>query len=496
MNTQNKQSLIAKSLIYASLSVLIFSGNKLQAQTSWDNNLSASVKVELWLKADAGVVPDNPDNVVITAWNDYSGNSRQFEGHNGATYSKTSDLMNFHPSIHFSGSGTNKLTSATSKYFVNNSSSYLVFYVSRQAALDNAFQSVFSFTSGQNSDFGAGDDCGWYYGQPAFRLGAADKGVAGNSYLGENTKSYGITTVLLPNVSYSNPRIYKNGENPFPYTARRLNTGSSVANPVHVIGSSGAGAGSSNPFNGNVQEIIIVSIPSTDSYLYSDFRKINSYLSIKYGISLDRNTETLVYPDYYASNGTLVWNQSDNTGYNNYVFGIGRDDGSGLYQTQSKNMDENAYSPTVYVGDLKTLNDPSNGTLQNRQYLLLGANGASPISSLTNVTNGTYETGGSINISNFNIQSPVYKAQVTGASPITVKLGLPRGGNFTHALVSKYADFRESDTGLYNLTGVAPEIKLDNNTYRYIKFIGYRKDFEKTKKYIISNKNRTSKIKK
>jgi len=167
-----------------------------------------------------------------------------------------------------------------------------------------------------------------------------------------------------------------------------------------------------------------------------------------------------------------------------------------LYQTQSKNMDENAYSPTVYVGNLKTLNDPSNGTLENRQYLLLGANGASPVSSLTNVNTGTYETGGSIDKSKFNVQSPVYKAQVTGSSPISVKLGLPRGDNFTHALVSKYADFRESDTGLYNLTGAAPEIKLDNNNYRYIKFIGYRKDFEKTKKYIISNKNRTSKIKK
>ncbi|MBL7856607.1 MAG: T9SS type A sorting domain-containing protein [Cyclobacteriaceae bacterium] len=64
----------------------------------------------------------------------------------------------------------------------------------------------------------------------------------------------------------------------------------------------------------------------------TDRLKINSYLAVKYGISLDQTSPQ----DYLASNGTVLWNGTTLAGYGNSITGIGRDDGSALDQRDSK----------------------------------------------------------------------------------------------------------------------------------------------------------------
>ncbi len=44
--------------------------------------------------------------------------------------------------------------------------------------------------------------------------------------------------------------------------------------------------------------------------------KVESYLAIKYGITLPHN--------YLASNNTVVWNRATNAAYNNNIIGIGQ----------------------------------------------------------------------------------------------------------------------------------------------------------------------------
>jgi hypothetical protein len=62
-----------------------------------------------------------------------------------------------------------------------------------------------------------------------------------------------------------------------------------------------------------------------------DLNKIHSYLSIKYGISLEKGK-------YYASDGKVIWDPEKHKEYKYRPTGLGRDDGNELYQKQSSNQ--------------------------------------------------------------------------------------------------------------------------------------------------------------
>jgi hypothetical protein len=79
----------------------------------------------------------------------------------------------------------------------------------------------------------------------------------------------------------------------------------------------------SEAFIGTLGELIVY---NTSVNAGADRNKIFSYLSLKYGIPLGT--------DLIASDGSTIWNSALNP-YNNAVFGIGRDNTSGLLVTQS-----------------------------------------------------------------------------------------------------------------------------------------------------------------
>jgi hypothetical protein len=60
--------------------------------------------------------------------------------------------------------------------------------------------------------------------------------------------------------------------------------------------------------------------------------KIETYLAIKYGITLGVNGST----DYFDSDGEIIWNSINNIGYNYNIAGIGKDVASDLYQNSLK----------------------------------------------------------------------------------------------------------------------------------------------------------------
>ena len=109
-------------------------------------------------------------------------------------------------------------------------------------------------------------------------------------------------------------------------TARAITVGSGKA----IIGSRVGQTTSTSPFYGDIQEIIILS--GTVNQI--DNQRIMSYLAIKYGQTLGNSQ-----PNLFNSGNDTVWSTNRNTGYTNYVFGIGRDDATGLYQKQSVNQD-------------------------------------------------------------------------------------------------------------------------------------------------------------
>ena len=80
-------------------------------------------------------------------------------------------------------------------------------------------------------------------------------------------------------------------------------------------------------FKGIIPEFIIY-----NRYLTKQERtRIESYLAIKYGITLQSYSPA----SYLNAAGQIIWNGEENLDYHHQVTGIGRDDASGLYQWRS-----------------------------------------------------------------------------------------------------------------------------------------------------------------
>ena len=81
-------------------------------------------------------------------------------------------------------------------------------------------------------------------------------------------------------------------------------------------------------FTGAIRELIIYNTGLS----LANRNKIESYLALKYGITLSQNTPT----NYTASGGALFWNASAGVGFNVNIAGIARDDGFSLSQRKSQ----------------------------------------------------------------------------------------------------------------------------------------------------------------
>ena len=93
------------------------------------------------------------------------------------------------------------------------------------------------------------------------------------------------------------------------------------------IGGRTAQGNSNRIMNGHIAEVIYYNRGISDQ----ERAQVQSYLGIKYGISIAPSTQ----PNYLASDGGTVWGSVSNTGYTNTVLGIGFDSTSGLNQKQS-----------------------------------------------------------------------------------------------------------------------------------------------------------------
>ncbi len=108
----------------------------------------------------------------------------------------------------------------------------------------------------------------------------------------------------------------------------------------------------------------------------AESNKVESYLALKYGITLD---QTVAINSYTASNNTVFWNRTAMAPYNQNITGIGRDDASGLMQKQSRSINSkamvNIYHNT-YTGALPAVNvDNPNNIAADLNYVVYGDNG-------------------------------------------------------------------------------------------------------------------------
>ncbi len=135
-------------------------------------------------------------------------------------------------------------------------------------------------------------------------------------------------------------------------------------------------------WTGNIAEVVEYSA----NISVSDQQKIDSYLAIKYGITLNQTSAT----DYLASDGTVIWSASDNTGYVTDIFGIGQDDASGLNQKVSQSVN-NSNSPILATtNDFTSSNfDGSRTVLGDGNFIMMGHNNGTDNSFTSSFNGGT-----------------------------------------------------------------------------------------------------------
>jgi len=101
----------------------------------------------------------------------------------------------------------------------------------------------------------------------------------------------------------------------------------------------------------DVYEVIYVN----DTFSELDHQQIQTYLSVKYGISL------LNPANYVDANGKAVWNSNLNPKYNNSITGLGRSDYFGLHKVETVNsVDKRLQIQT--------------GSFENNSYVFTGTN--------------------------------------------------------------------------------------------------------------------------
>ena len=139
-----------------------------------------------------------------------------------------------------------------------------------------------------------------------------------------------------------------------------------VSNSQYWIGRSEGWTGS---LDARVGEII------TFNSRLSDIQRSNvqSYLAIKYGITLGVNGTSL---NYTNSDGNNIWDITANAGFNYDIAGIGRDDISRLNQKQSKSVNASSLV-TIGLGEIATTNTANTYSFNtDKDYLVWGNNNA------------------------------------------------------------------------------------------------------------------------
>ena len=135
--------------------------------------------------------------------------------------------------------------------------------------------------------------------------------------------------------------------------------------------------------NGRIAELITYKSRQTDTDLTQARNRIQSYLALKYGITLGVNGTS---QDYVNTDGTVIWDvdtgvPADDV-FNYDIAGIGRDDASGLYQKQSRSVNNDLDSGsrgqgvlTMGINTIYNTNNLNPNTLNDKEYLIWGNDG-------------------------------------------------------------------------------------------------------------------------
>ncbi len=284
----------------------------LATQVSTHGPGDVTTNLVLWLKANEGT-STTMNNSTLSNWNDFSPNATTATNAGTPTFlNNDDDNFNGNPVVDFDGTGDYFQTAATG--LIGDDNAYTKIII---AKFDNA--SLGALIGSAST------------GNHLLDIEGSGRPRANHNGVYILTSSAGVA------VSSSEPHIL---------TARfRGVSGGSLDNILKVDGQQGDNNTSTNSFSdtgfetqigahqgsllfdGRIGEAIIYNNELSDA----EIARIESYLALKYGITLDQTSAT----NYLDSDGNVIWNGTTFSGYNNDITGIGRDDFSDLDQRTS-----------------------------------------------------------------------------------------------------------------------------------------------------------------
>lgn len=294
--------------------LFLFLGTTYFSKAQNPGNISTDLR--LWLKADAGT-NTVIDGANVSSWTDQSPESNdaaQGTGGNQPTFKEVG--INNNPSITFNGSTSYMTYGLTS--FPIGATDRTIYVVLNYDDITATYQIPFSYgtTSGSRANGFAFSNTGnlHYFGwgndivQTSF-VNPNEAHIYGATYDGATARLFSEGTELT-----SGAKTWNTANNTA-YLGRQLNGG--------------------EYYNGNISEVIVFS----QELSQSDREKVDTYLAIKYGITLGHDYFNTSY-DGSNAGSTTIYDVSN--GYANDIAGIGREDNEGLNQTKSKSENDDA----------------------------------------------------------------------------------------------------------------------------------------------------------
>ncbi len=297
----------------------------------------------LWLKANAGASGDS--------WIDNSGSANHFSQSNDPNKpTLANNTFNFNPALQFDGKNT-FLSQSSPTGFPQNNDDRTMFVVAKVTD-SSGYRWIFVYG---NPGTGSG----------TCQIGNHDQGGLTNAFYGVEL-NYPNYWSAANNANGAMAAFTLSGSNGFQYDRGNflqwVGFGTLTASSANAV----IGALNTIPselWAGSIAEVILFNTALKDT----SRQRVESYLALKYGFTLG-NLGNLI--NYRASDSaTVFW--KGNATFQNDVFGIGTDNGSGLSQTQSNSINSGAGDGTGQAGKGNLILS-TGSPLGDKQFLMIG----------------------------------------------------------------------------------------------------------------------------
>ncbi|MFC7346079.1 hypothetical protein ACFQO9_05015 [Chryseobacterium zhengzhouense] len=323
-----------------------------------------------WYRADKDAA-NTGAGTDVTSWTDYfsgtvvsqistAGLPKYVEG--------AANYFNFNSGLNFTG-GTQKLGNINVQTL--SALNYDIFTFTKEGMASGGTRSRF-FNVGRNNTTMGSDN----WDSPGFLING---NIVRRTNAGGDITEFDVNpkfSITIPSISYHTftDLNFSRGLNGNLNGAALSHSSRGIMTGGHIFGANSGvvTSGDDDGFIGHLGETIIYGAGNLSAV---ERRRVDSYMAIKYGITLAR-----VATDHYlgstASATSIVWSGTLNAAYNNNIFGIARADIGGFEQKVSKSVNSGTILTIAKNNDFVSSNLAASrtGLPVDEGYLLLGDN--------------------------------------------------------------------------------------------------------------------------